>query len=197
MMAHLVMMANRLVELHRVLKPTGSLYLHCDPTASHYLKIVLDGIFGKENYVNEIIWQKIRTTKAQTIGFGKVHDIIFSYSKEDEPIFNQQRKPFDPAYIKSHYKPDPITKRLYRLVSLVQKGKGPARKFNDKLIEPPTGMHWIWSQNHIDDALAKGRIIFTSKATPCKLQYLDEMEGDIVDDLWTEIYPINSQANDL
>lgn len=84
-MAYLVMMANRLVELHRVLKPTGSLYLHCDPTASHYLKIILDTIFGGENFVNEIIWRRYGTHNDTGQGsrhFGRVHDtIFFGYSE--------------------------------------------------------------------------------------------------------------------
>jgi len=84
MMAYLVMMAVRLKELHRVLKPTGSLYLHCDPTASHYLKLLLDVIFGSDGFQNEIIWQKIRSSKGQTIGFGNVHDIIFAYRKSKD-----------------------------------------------------------------------------------------------------------------
>ena len=85
MLAYLVMMAARLVELHRVLKPTGSLYLHCDPTASHYLKVVLDTIFGPENYQNEIVWKRTSahsdTKQGKVIHMGRVHDVILFYSK--------------------------------------------------------------------------------------------------------------------
>ena len=109
MLAYLSMMANRLIELKRVLKPDGSIFLHCDPTASHYIKLLLDAIFGAKNFVNEIIWQKIRTTKAQTIGFGKVHDVIFFYSKSDHPKFKTQKKELDPNYILSHYREDPVS----------------------------------------------------------------------------------------
>ena len=80
MMAYLVMMTARLVELRRVLKPTGSLYLHCDPTASHYLKIVLDAIFGVENFRNEIVWKRT-SAHNDAKRFGKIHDVIFYYSK--------------------------------------------------------------------------------------------------------------------
>ena len=86
MMAYLTMMANRLIELHRVLKPTGSLYLHCDPTASHYLKIVLDAVFGKSSFRNEIIWCYETGGRSKT-GFPKKHDVIFWYSKTDEYLF--------------------------------------------------------------------------------------------------------------
>ena len=82
MMAYLTMMANRLLELHRVLKPTGSLYLHCDPTASHYLKVVLDGVFGKENFKNEIIWKRINAKSNVQRKFGSIHDVILSYTKK-------------------------------------------------------------------------------------------------------------------
>ena len=87
-MAYLVMMTARLIELHRVLKSTGSLYLHCDPTASHYLKLVLDQIFGPVNFRNEIVWQKIRTEKAQSKQFAKLQDTIFWYTKSDKYSFN-------------------------------------------------------------------------------------------------------------
>ena len=88
MMAYLVMMCNRLLELHRVLKPTGSLYLHCDPTASHYLKIVLDGVFGKENYRNEIIWA-YRRWSAAAQKFQGLHDVVFFYSNSKVITFNK------------------------------------------------------------------------------------------------------------
>lgn len=83
MMAYLTMMAVRLLELHRVLKPTGSLYLHCDPTASHYLKILLDGIFGVENYRSEIIWRRSGSHNSASKQFGPVHDTILFYAKSE------------------------------------------------------------------------------------------------------------------
>jgi site-specific DNA-methyltransferase (adenine-specific) len=90
MMAYLTMMANRLLELHRVLKPTGSLYLHCDPTASHYLKIILDGVFGKENFRNEIIWKRKAgrgETNNAAIRFGVSHDILLFYAKSNQSLY--------------------------------------------------------------------------------------------------------------
>lgn len=85
---------------------------------------------------------------------------------------------------------------MYTDVSLVQQGQGEPRIFNGVEIAPPSGMHWIWSQENIDKAFAEGRIIINSKGTPRKVQYLDEMEGDILSDLWTDIYPVNSQADE-
>src|SRR5512139_2791612 len=89
MMAYLVMMCNRLLELHRVLKPTGSLYLHCDPTASHYLKIVLDGVFGKENFRNEIAWRRSRAHN-DSKRYGANHDVIFYYTVGNRWTWNPQ-----------------------------------------------------------------------------------------------------------
>lgn len=180
--------------LRELLAEDGSIYVHLDWHVGQYAKTVLDEIFGYDNFVNEIIWQKIRTTKAQTLGFGNVHDSIYLYSKNDKTTFRNQFVDFDPKYIESHYKIEEKTERYYRTVSLLQKGQGKARKFGPKLLEPPSGMHWIWSQERIDEAFSKKLIRFTSNGRPEKIQYLDEMNGDIIDDIWTDIYPINSQA---
>ena len=102
MMAYLTMMANRLLELHRVLKPTGSLYLHCDPTASHYLKIVLDGVFGKENYLSEIIWKRTHAHGGAK-RYSPLHDVIFLYSKSDRFVWTNHTIPHDPEYVEKPF----------------------------------------------------------------------------------------------
>jgi len=192
---YLQFMYERFILLRELLADTGSIYVHMDWHLGHYVKILLDDVFGKDNFANDIVWQKIRTTKAQSQNFGFVHDYIFVYRKTSAAYFKPLYKPFDPEYIKSHYRPDE-NGRLYRGVSLLQGGQGPGRHFGDKFLNPPVGMHWIWGQERINEALEKGRIRFTSNGRPEKIQYLDEMEGDIIDDLWSDIYPINSQANE-
>ena len=187
------MIYERLILMKDLLADDGSIYVHCDYRVNSFLRSALSEVFGELNYKNELIWQKIRTTKAQTTGFGVVHDSIFFYAKSEKAKFHNQYRPFDPKYIASHYKPD-ANGRLYRTVSLLQKGNGPARNFGDKVLTPPPGMHWIWSQDRIDEAVKNNLIRFTSNGRPEKLQYLDQMIGDIVDDLWDDIYPINSQA---
>ena len=102
MMAYLIMMAIRLVELHRALKPTGSLYLHCDPTASHYLKIILDTVFGPRNFRNEIIWKRT-SSHNDSHKWGAVHDTIFFYSKSDNFTWNDVFTEHDPKYIADFY----------------------------------------------------------------------------------------------
>ncbi len=189
----IAMIYERLKLMHGLLAEDGSIYVHCDWRLNSHLRLVLDEVFGKDNFVNEISWQKIRTTKAQTLGFGNVHDSILFYRKSNKAIFNNQYTELDPNYIKSHYKTD-STGRLYRTVSMVQKGSGAARNFGGKVMAPPHGRHWIWSQERIDEAIKNNRIRFTSNGTPEKIQFLDEMNGDIIDDMWSDIYPINSQA---
>lgn len=102
MMAYLTMMANRLLELHRVLKPTGSLYLHCDPTASHYLKIVLDGVFGKECFRSEIIWKRTSSHNSAH-RYGPAHDVIFFYSKSDDFVWNVLYGEYDEEYVNAFF----------------------------------------------------------------------------------------------
>ena len=107
MMAYLAMMAIRLIELHRVLKPTGSIYLHCDPTASHYLKILLDAVFGPDRYLNEIIWRRTGSHNPRR-SYGPIHDVIHAYSKTKAYHFNIVRRP----YMKGHVNPaTPRTER--------------------------------------------------------------------------------------
>ena len=127
MMAYLSMMAIRLIELHRVLKATGSLYLHCDPTASHYLKLLLDGVFGKENYVNEIVWKRSDSHNDAGQGathFGRIHDVIFRYQKSELATFNQQYTPL----------PQRTVEKWYRYVE-----EGTGRRYNKADVTAPGG----------------------------------------------------------
>jgi DNA modification methylase len=197
MLAYLAMMAPRLVELRRVLKETGSLYLHCDPTASHYLKILLDGIFRSENFRNEIIWQRTRVAKRQSNYFGKTHDVILLYTKSEAATYNPQFLEHPDSYKKSHYSSiEPETERRYGLWDFTQKGPGPARRFGNVELEPPAGKHWIWSQERIDAAMVEGRIVFTKHGTPRLKRYLDASKGEYLQDIWTDIFDVNAVAKE-
>jgi hypothetical protein len=131
-MAYLVMMAARLVELHRVLKPTGSLYLHCDPTASHYLKIVMDAIFGPTRFRNEIVWRRYGAHNDVGQGskhFGRVHDTLLFYVRGDEPKWHQAYRPLDPEYVQTTYRHiEPGTGRRFTTTPMT--GPGGAAKGN-------------------------------------------------------------------
>jgi site-specific DNA-methyltransferase (adenine-specific) len=197
MMAYLVMMAVRLVELHRVLKPTGSLYLHCDPTASHYLKVVLDTIFGAQNFQNEIIWKRT-SAHSSAKRYGPVHDLMLFYSKSPSFCWVQQYEPFSDAYLTSHYGAVDSQGRYYTHSDLTAAG---TRKGNSGLpwrgFDPNSkGNHWKFTVQNLDELDAAGRIYWPKKAGgwPRYIRYLDEMKGVPLQDVWTDIDPINPQA---
>jgi adenine specific DNA methylase Mod len=102
-LAYLVMMTARLLELHRVLTPDGSLYLHCDPTASHYLKVMLDAIFGQLGFRSEIIWKRYGAHN-DSKGYGAVHDVLLFYCKGSHPTFNKQHAAYDDAYVAQRFR---------------------------------------------------------------------------------------------
>jgi len=195
--SYLTTMSIRIYFMHKVLKDSGSFYLHCDPTMSHYLKMVCDQVFGEKNFRNEIIWQKIRVEKAQSNNFAKLHDVIFFYSKSDGYFFNQLRESASQEYIDKYYNQiEPDTQRRYQLISFLQAGQGQPRKFGDRIIAPPKGRHWIWSQERIDEAIEKGLLVFTSPDKPRLKRYLDDYSGKNIGSIWTDIAPINSQAKE-
>ena len=195
MMAYLTMMTQRMIELHRVLKPTGSIYLHCDPTASHYLKLLMDAVFGKGNFRREIIWQR-SLSHGGASNYNSVHDTIYYYSRTGGVIWNPQYQPHDSNYVESHYNLVDEDGRRYQLVAAHGSGQGPARKFGDKLLDPPSGRHWAWDQDRIDQLLDEGRIVFTRTEMPRYKRYLDDTPGRPTTDVWTDIFPINSQAKE-
>ncbi|MDE0166010.1 MAG: DNA methyltransferase [Bryobacterales bacterium] len=197
LLAYLSYMVERLLQMKVILKPTGSLYLHCDPTASHYIKAMLDAIFGHKNFRNEIVWQKIRSSKAQKSGFGAVHDTIFLYRRSANSLFNKLYTSLPDKRVKTHYgKVEPETGRRYGLYDFTQAGPGKPRRFGDREIAPPRGKHWIWSQDRIDDAMEDGRLVFTGENMVRVKRYLDESRGNPVEDIWTDIPPINSMAKE-
>jgi len=192
MMAYLVMMAARLVELHRVLKPTGSLYLHADPTSSHYLKIILDTIFGPENFRNEIVWKRTQAHNDPK-RCGSVHDVIFYYVKnEKRSVWYGGGHKVSEEYLRSHYSKVDEHGRRYQLVVCHAPGPGPSRIFFGKEMNPPPGRHWSWTQENIDRLIAEGRIVITRTGNPRLVQYAPEEIP--LQDVWADIDPVNSQA---
>jgi DNA modification methylase len=193
--AYLDFLVPRLGAIHRVLHPRGSLLVQLDQAAAHYVKVELDRIFGRERFRGQIIWQKVRVKKAQSAGFPRLHDILLWYSRSARFCYAHQHTPLAPDYARSHYGArDLATGRRYQLVSLIQDGAGPPRRFGDQVLAPPLGKHWIWSQERIDAAFAAGRIRFTKNGRPRLVRYLDEARGNVIGDVWTDIPPVNSQA---
>ncbi len=192
MMAYLANMAPRLVELRRVLKPTGSLYLHCDPTASHYLKVLMDGIFGVESFRNEIIWR--RTTSHSDAGqFGAVHDTLLFYTKTSSRTWNRVHQEYDPGYVEQYYRYEDEDGRRFMSADLSGAGPGPPRVFGEHgEIAPPNGRHWMYDQEGIDRLLEQGRIYWTSNDIPRLKKYLDEAAGMPAQDVWPDIQALRS-----
>src|SRR5579863_6686636 len=196
MMAYLVMMATRLVELHRVLKPAGSLYLHCDPTADHYLKIILDSIFNVQNFRNEIIWQRTNAKGNASTRFARNHDVLLHDSKSDKAIWNPQYTVHSQDYIDSFYRYiEPETGRKYGLDNLANPNKDRPNLTYEFL---GVTRVWRWTKERMQEAYAKGLILQSYPGSVPRLKrYLDEQEGIPVGDVWTDISPVQSQSKEL
>lgn len=192
MMAYLVMMAPRLVEVHRVLKETGSLYLHCDPTASHYLKIVLDAIFGPENFRSEIIWKRYGAHNDAN-GFGAVHDVLLYYSKSKTVVFNKEYQPYDDDYVKSRFRFQDPDGRRWAEQNLSSPNPRPNLTYqftaaNGITYDPPPN-GWKYTPERMKEIDERGGLHYPTKAGGrLRLKnYLDEMPGVPVQDVWTDI----------
>jgi DNA modification methylase len=197
MMAYLVMMTARLVELHRVLKPTGSLYLHCDPTASHYLKIILDTIFGPTNFQNEIIWRRTTAhsdrSQGKVLHMGRIHDVILFYTKSHEATRNEIYSPYSDNYVATFYKHQDADGRRYALDNIT--GPGGAAKGNPLYEFLGVTRYWRYSKDKLETLYKAGKIIQTKPGTvPRFKRYLDEMPGVSLQDLWLDIQPLGAQA---
>lgn len=197
MLAYLAMMAPRLVELWRVLKKTGSLYLHCDPTASHYLKLLLDAVFRPEKFRSEIVWKRSSAHSDTRQGrkiHGHIHDVILFYSKSDQWTWNPIYTPYDKEYVDQFYKHvEAGTGRRYRLDNLT--GPGGEAKGNPRYEVMGVTRCWRYSRVKMAELMKAGRIVQASRgAVPAYKRYLDEMPGVPLQDLWTDIKPIGAQA---
>jgi len=195
MMAYLVMMAVRLVELHRVLKPTGSLYLHCDPTASHYLKIILDAIFGFGNFRNEITWRRTSNHNDSRRNFANLNDIILYYSKTSDCTFNPQYSPYDDEYAKQNFRFTEPDGRRYASADLRSPNPRPNLTYDYKGYKPHAN-GWTVSRERMGELDRQGRLIFPSSPDGRirVKKYLDEMPGVVLGNNWSDIDPVSSQA---
>ena len=200
MMAYLAMMAVRMIEFRRVMKPTGSLYLHCDPTASHYLKILLDSVFGARSFRNEVVWKRAHTVKGNfgqgSKFFGRNTDSILFYSKTSSAKFNPVFNSYTPEYIESHYNLiDPADGRRYQLISM--SGPGGAAKGNPAYEVMGITRYWRYSKESMADLISRDLVVQPSPgAVPRRKLYLDEGSGVPLQALWDDIAELNSQAQE-
>lgn len=203
MMAYLAMMAVRLIELHRVLKPTGSLYLHCDQTASAYLKILLDSIFDARNFRNEITWKRrvgFSSAVHESRRFGICTDTILFYAKSEGAEFTPQYNRDDAeyqAYIKERFTYKDPDGRLFQPTSLVNPAPRPNLRYEYKGYQPPPN-GWMISREKMEQWDKEGRIYFPADKTARlrRKSYADELKGMPIQNLWLDIPEINSQAQE-
>jgi adenine specific DNA methylase Mod len=190
MLAYLSMMVPRLVELRRVMKPTASIYLHCDPTASHYLKLLMDAVFGPQCFRTEIVWKRSSAhsdTKQGRKQHGRIHDLLLFYTKGNEWKWNPVYTDYDPDYVRQFYKyTERGTGRLYRLGDLT--GPGGAAKGNPRYEVMGVTRYWRYTREKMQELIKQGRVIQTRPgAVPSYKRYLDEMPGVPLQDIWTDI----------
>jgi site-specific DNA-methyltransferase (adenine-specific) len=200
MMAYLARMAVRLVELHRLLKPMGSLYLHCDPTASHYIKMLLDAIFGVANFKTEIIWKRSTAhsdTKQGRKQHGRIHDVIFFYTKSNLWTWNPIYIPYDQEYLDTFYRYiEEGTGRRYRMGDLTAAKPGGDTLYEWKGVKPYKGRYWAYSKANMEQFESEGRLVYTNNGMPCYKRYLDEMQGIPLQDIWVDLNPIGASAKE-
>lgn len=198
MMAYLTMMANRLLELHRTLKSTGSLYLHCDPTASHYLKVVMDGVFGKTRYINEITWKRQSAHNDARKKFSSITDIILFYAKSVNYVFYKPRTALDERYVEKAYRYVDEEGRRYRLSDLRSPNPRPNLMYEYKGFRPHQN-GWAVSREKMEVLDREGRLWFPTKSDG-RIQlkrFLDENEGATLGNLWTDILPLHTGKENL
>ena len=197
LMAYLVMMALRLVELHRVLKPTGNFYLHCDPKASHYLKIILDQVFGIQNFRNEIYWKRKTGRAGPTNRFGTSCDILLWYSKSNDYTFTPQYRKSNTEYIEKMFRYTDEDGRIYMTDNLASPNPRPNLTYEYKGYKPPE-KGWAISREKMEQWDSEDRLHFPKSPNGRirRKRYLDELIGEEVPSLWDDILPIGSQAKE-
>lgn len=200
MLAYLAMMAPRLIELRRVLKPTGSLYLHCDQTASHYLKLLLDAVFGADRFVSEITWKRTHSHGNVTRNFGAVTDSILFYTKGPRYTWNQQYTEFEVDYVARTFKYTDPDGRRWQSVTLRNPSPRPNLRYPYKALNGltyhPHPNGWVCDLKRMKQLDKEGRLHYPAKtggALRLKM-YLDESPGIRLQNLWTDIPPIAAQA---
>jgi len=196
LVSYLQMMYERISLMKDLLSDRGSIYVHCDWHVGDYLKVILDEIFDVQQFRNEIIWRR-HYSHNDGNRYGCVHDTILWYSKTKNYTWNRIFLPYSEEYMQKNYPNiDEKTGKRFRSVSMNAAGNGEPKYFGDKLLSPPPGTHWRWSQERINKAMDENVIFFTSNGVPRYKQFLDDMEGLPVQDTWIDFYGISSQSNE-
>jgi DNA modification methylase len=203
LLAYLVSMTLRVAEIHRVLKPTGSFYLHCDPSASHYLKIILDAIFCAQggDFLSEISWKRTTAHNDAKQGrkqYGNIRDIILFYAKSNSWIWNWQYSSYSQDYIEKTYKFfEEKTGRRYCLDNLTAAKPGGDVSYEFYGTYPYKGRYWAYSRDKMEQFKIEGRLYFPQNGgAPRYIRYLDEMPGVPLQNSWEDIPPLTSGAKE-
>ncbi len=184
MLAYLAMMAPRLIELRRVLGPTGSLYLHCDPTASHYLKVLLDAVFGKDRFRNEIVWQRTSSHNDPS-RYGRIHDLLLFYTKSDAYTWNQQYDSPDESFYGAHDFEVDEHGRKYRKRDLTAPSHGgESGQYEWHGRTPPVGRMWSYTREGMEQLEADGKVVYTRTGMPRLKLYVEDLKGLPYQDVW-------------
>jgi DNA modification methylase len=199
--AYIDYMRPRCVELARVLKKTGSFYYHCDWHAAHYVKVMLDQIFGENNFINEIIWKHQSShndAKQGSRHLGRVHDTIFLYAGGDDYLFKHQYRPYEEEYIEKNYRHvEPATGRRYSLGDLGAPGNDAPGKGNPNYEFLGIKRSWRFSKEKMQELYDQGRIIQPKPgSTTRQKRYLDEMSGVPLGSVWDDINPLQGSAEE-
>jgi adenine-specific DNA-methyltransferase len=193
-------MYENLMAIKSVMSETASIYVHLDWHIGHYVKILLDEVFGENNFRNEIIWQKTTSPKAQSGQFSNTHDTIFFYKNGEDYTFNKQYTEYSEDYLNNFYKYYTPEGRRYRISDFTQSGQGSGIYFSkdgkSNYIEPPAGKHWIWGQKKVTEGVNSGKIIFSTNNVPGLVRYLDEMPGNPLRDIWVDINSIGPSSSE-
>ena len=199
MMAYLTMMAVRLIELHRVLKSTGGFYLHCDPTAGHYIKILLDAVFGATRFRNEIVWKRT-SAHSSAKRYGPVHDLIYFYSKTDRSLWNRCYQDYDEQYLETFFDQSDPDGRRWKRTDLTGAGtrRGETGIPWRGIDITAKGRHWAYLPAVLERLDAEGRIHWPKKqgGMPRLKQYPEDLAGVPIQDVWTDIRPMHNLSSE-
>ncbi|MBW8762481.1 MAG: site-specific DNA-methyltransferase [Microbacterium sp.] len=191
---YLHMMASRIVEAWRVLEPRGSIYLHCDPAASHYLKMILDVVFGPENFRNEIVWRRTHAHSSSR-RYGPVHDVILFYSKTGDYVWNQPYVPYAREYLDKYYTGSD-SKGRYQLITCTGPGdrRGTRAHYEWRGQYPPPGRHWAWQVERMEELDAAGLLVHSATGVPRRKRYEHEAPGVALQDVWNDIGRLDAHS---
>lgn len=194
--AYLVMMAPRLVEMRRALADCGSLYLHCDSAASHYLKMLLDAIFGPSNFRNEIIWKRTHAHSGSR-RFGPVHDTLLFYSKSNAYRWNTIYAAYPSSYVDRYYTQEDERGR-YQLITCTAPGdrEGTRAHYEWRGQLPPPGRHWAWKTEQMAIFEREGRLVYSGNGIPRLKRYVDDAPGVQLQDIWTDINRLDAHSDE-